>query len=1141
MTKQISNTNNLLKESLIDSISDSLIATDLEGKIIYWNKAAEKLYKWKSQEVIGKNILEVTPSTITKKQAAEIMNSLRNGDSWEGEFEVQDKNGKTFPVHVKDSPLLDSKGNLIGIIGSSNDISSFKEVEIKLKEAREEAEESKKQLETIFNMSQMLICIADINTSTFKFINPTFEKILGYSKEELLTKPFTEFIHPDDVKPTTEVIEKQLQAGIVVQTFENRYLCKNGKYCWLNWNSYPIPEKGIAYAIAHDITTRKLEEVARRESDERYRIAQDMSPDGFTILKPVRNKKGHVVDFVWVYENNAVARMNGTDPHAVIGKRLLELFPGHSDTQFFKAYIAVAESGKSITLEDSYIGETIDKVTWFRIVVVPMDENIAILSQDISERKNAENELKESKEKLSLIVNKSPFPVTIVDTNDEKIIYWSESATALTGYSVKTEAEWFKLAYPDEKYRKQVIERWKHFLEKARESNEAINTGEYRITCKNGSVKDVVLYAQFIPGNLVVTINDITERKHAETRIKTMAEMLTFAPNAITVCDYNGNFLYANQKTLDIFGYTWEEFKAIPLSKLDTPETAAQTPARIEEIRKKGEGRFEVESFKKDGSIVPMEIHVKTTKWDNVDALITVASDITERKQMEEEILKNQLRYQKAQAIGNVGNWEYDLVTSQFWGSEESRKIFGFNPKPIELTTDRVESCITERIRVHQALLDLITHGKKYDLVYEILTEDKGIQKIIHSIAELEKDAQGNPIKITGVINDITRQKKIEDDLIIAKEKAEESDRLKSAFLANMSHEIRTPMNGILGFTNLLQEHDLTGEEQNQYIEIIQKSGKRMLNTVNDIIEISKIDSGQIKVASNMVNVSEHLLTLHKFFKLEAEKKGLKLNLNNKLSEDESLILCDENKLGSILTNLIKNAIKFTEKGTIEIGCKKNKKFLELYVEDSGIGIPANRKEAIFNRFEQADVEDQLVHEGSGLGLAISKSYVELLGGKMWVDSEQNKGSTFFFSIPYDPTNTETKIKVSGKKQVENKEKKLNILIVEDDDVSSMLLSTILNDKAKNIQIATNGLKAVEICKNSTNFDLILMDIKLPGIDGLEATKRIREFDRNVKIIAQTAYALEGDKEKAIEIGCNDYISKPISKGKLIEMIGKYI
>jgi signal transduction histidine kinase len=239
-----------------------------------------------------------------------------------------------------------------------------------------------------------------------------------------------------------------------------------------------------------------------------------------------------------------------------------------------------------------------------------------------------------------------------------------------------------------------------------------------------------------------------------------------------------------------------------------------------------------------------------------------------------------------------------------------------------------------------------------------------------------------------------------------AKRKAEESNLLKSAFLANMSHEIRTPMNGILGFAELLKEPDLTGDKQQKYNKIIEKSGLRMLNIINNIIDISKLESGLMEVSPMKSNIIEQMEYIYNFFKPEIESKRLQFLLKSTLSAKEAIITIDREKLYAIMTNLVKNAIKFTNEGSIVFGCDKVGDYLEFFVKDTGIGIPEDRQEAIFDRFIQADIEDKMVNQGAGLGLSISKAYVEMLGGKIRVESAQGKGSTFYYTIPYyaEPT-----------------------------------------------------------------------------------------------------------------------------------------
>ncbi|HET9569868.1 MAG TPA: histidine kinase dimerization/phospho-acceptor domain-containing protein [Bacteroidales bacterium] len=412
------------------------------------------------------------------------------------------------------------------------------------------------------------------------------------------------------------------------------------------------------------------------------------------------------------------------------------------------------------------------------------------------------------------------------------------------------------------------------------------------------------------------------------------------------------------------------------------------------------------------------------------------------------------------------------------------------------------------------------------------------------------RNAKGEIQGVVGTGRDVTDRKKAEMELIAAKEHAVESDRLKSAFLANMSHEIRTPMNGILGFAELLKEPNLTGEEQQQYIEIIQKSGDRMLNIINEIIDISRIESGLMKIDVCECNVNIQLNELCIFFLPEAKAKGLELQIQCALPNELAMIHTDRDKLNAILTNLIKNALKFTQSGTILIGYELHSKNsatghqeFVFYVKDTGMGIPKERQDAIFERFIHADIENKKAMQGAGLGLAISKSFVEMLGGKIWVESMVDEGSTFYFALPNigQPIHLEPTPKSEDSDKSNEMDKKMNILIVDDDETSSLFLSVVLAKHAHCILKAYDGAQAVELSRKHSEIDMILMDMQMPILGGLEATRQIRQFNKDVLIIAQTAFGLAGDREKAIEAGCNDYVSKPINSALLIDIIHKHL
>jgi|GEM_PF-1262199 len=387
-------------------------------------------------------------------------------------------------------------------------------------------------------------------------------------------------------------------------------------------------------------------------------------------------------------------------------------------------------------------------------------------------------------------------------------------------------------------------------------------------------------------------------------------------------------------------------------------------------------------------------------------------------------------------------------------------------------------------------------------------------------------------------------KQQIMEELVKAKEKAEESDRLKSAFLANMSHEIRTPMNGILGFSSLLKEPGLTGDQQMEYINIIEKSGARMLNIINDIIDISKIEAGLMKVDVTSTNVNEQTEFVYNFFKPEVDAKGMTLTLSKALPFQKSFIETDREKLFAILINLVKNAIKYSISGYINFGYVVKNGMLEFFVEDTGIGIPKERRAAIFERFIQADITDVMARQGAGLGLAITKAYVEMLGGSIWVESEVGIGSKFFFTLPYnfnqndivfEHENPYSSAKVSPDQSV-----KLNILIAEDDQISAMVLTKALKDYTNTLFQVQTGPKVLDILSQHPEIDLILLDVNLPEMTGYEVAARIRQTNKEIKIFAQTAYSISSERHIAIEAGCNEFLSKPIKRSDLITLIQKY-
>lgn len=522
--------------------------------------------------------------------------------------------------------------------------------------------------------------------------------------------------------------------------------------------------------------------------------------------------------------------------------------------------------------------------------------------------------------------------------------------------------------------------------------------------------------------------------------------------------------------------------------------------------------------------------------------------DISERKARESEIRESAEDYSRLLNGMNETIWLIDFKGNLVDVNKASVETLGYTKE--ELLSIGI-SGIDPDFRQIEFSEQLMGTEERHNII-ETCHFAKDGRKIPVEICSSIVKYKGCRV-ILAIARDITIRKELEEQrriqeqvrselletVMAAKLKAEESERLKMAFLANMSHEIRTPMNGILGFMELLKEPDLEESSRREYIELVNVSGERLLSTINDIIEISKIESGEQQTKLEPVDLEEVIQFYLDFFKRETDAKGIALKIDGHITGKKALVLTDRHKLDGILTNLIKNAIKFTIKGSIEFGNYISDDSIVFFVKDTGKGIPADRLQAIFERFVQAENSFARTHEGSGLGLAIAKAYVEALDGRIWVVSEPGQGSNFRFIIPYLPAE-QTRQTDANSHVIMKTSTRLNVLVAEDDEISFRIMEKLLSSEQIKLTRARNGKEAVKLARENNHFSLILMDINMPILDGLDATREIRQFNTSIPIIAQTAYALHGDREKTREAGCTGYISKPIKRQELMKIIGKY-
>ena len=631
---------------------------------------------------------------------------------------------------------------------------------------------------------------------------------------------------------------------------------------------------------------------------------------------------------------------------------------------------------------------------------------------------------------------------------------------------------------------------------------------------------------------LMVRLKSLVEEN--EKLVKEWQATFDSMPISIMILDTDLNIKRYNKATPDYLNISEPEITGKKCCEIihKTQQPFNDCPAKRAELTGKRE-QSEVKIGDKYYLITVDPVYDESEK---IKSFIHTVADITEKKKAESQMMLLK------QAVENSGVSIIITDTSGIiqYVNPGFTKITGYTSEEAIGQNPRLLKSGKQTREFYRDLWDTILSGRKWE--GEIVNKKKNGElywekSIISPIFEDD----GNISFFVAIKEDITEKKKIIDELIEAREKAEESNRLKSAFLANISHEIRTPLNGILGFSELLQNAGLTGEEKDTYLRILRESGERMLNTINQIIEISKIEAGIIEISRESVNISNLLKHFYNFYKPQAEKKGLSFSLLLSTEGKEIIIESDKLKLESIISNLVNNAIKFTPAGFVELGVKTYNEEIEIYVKDSGIGIPSSKIDDIFQRFVQIDYSFSRPYEGMGLGLAITKSYAEILGGRIIVESEEGRGSIFRVILPPGRLSTQNIEKEPPllKRTFFNGGGKV-ILVAEDDDMNYYYAETILTKNGYSVIRAKTGEEVIKKIKENDNISMILMDIKLPVMSGYEATRRIREFNNNIPIIAQTAYASDQDKEKAFACGCTDYLSKPFRKDELLAKINRY-
>lgn len=1055
--------------------------------------------------------------------------------------------------------VFDEHGELIALEGIIIDIND----RILAEEAFAKSEEKFRIL--VENQGEG-VCILDTK-ERFTFVNSAAAEIFGVPVDELLSKSMQEFV--DDEQLIKIVAESEISKSGKKSIYEVKIKNPQGVEKYLLNTGTPYIDKDNhllgSFNIFTDITERKHTESKILESEQRLKFAIEAANDGLWDFNVETNCMNYLSPRFYT--------MLGYEPDEfkVDFQKLIELIhPGDVSSFMFHLREYIKKKSKFFNVEFRAIAKDGNYVWIFsRGKAVEYDEKGNILRivgthVDISDRIFAAEALKKGEEKYRLLAEQTFDIIWTMDLN-MNLTYMNQSVKKHLGFSVE---EYFKLSmqqkYPQEGIKitnsilKSELDKIKKGIIPGKNSmvvyelphyhkNKSIVWGEVNFTFLF-DVKDTVYGIQG-------TTRNITERKRVEEAMRKSEERLKFAMEAANdgLWDFNPStnaVNYFSPRWYTLLNYEPYVFPMDYNNWVDLihPEDRIHFQNNLKEYIDGNSEVFSVEyrMKTKDGSYRWLLSRGKQVQMDSsgiITRMVGTHSDISERKEAEDALKKSRQKYMELTEFLPQPIFEMDLNAKFVFVNRQALTTFGYTQEDFEKGINFFSLTAEKDRERMSANIQRVLMGETQQNEYTFIRKNKSaFTGIVSSIPVVAND---KIVGLRGIIFDITERINIETQLKQAKDKAEESDRLKSAFLANMSHEIRTPMNAILGFTELLKSTDLTEDKKNNFIDIILKRGKDLLNIINDIIDISKIESKQLKINHTKCYLNAVLHDLHVFFGNDiqfSEKKKLKLNLKTALPDNDCFVVIDDMRLKQIFTNLLSNAIKFTTIGTIEFGYTLlNKNTLNFFVRDSGIGIPEDKLVLIFDRFRQADDSTSRHYGGTGLGLAISKSLVEMMGGTIFVESEVGKGSLFSFTLPFQPFENIVEIRLDKKNIHENyfwQDK--TILIVEDDKVNFLYLSTLLRKTKVQILHALNGAEAVELFKTDVKIDLILMDIQMPVMNGYEATRIIKKINRNLPIIAQTAYAMEEDKQKCEQAGCDNFIVKPIKIDTLITVIEKY-
>ena len=1063
----------------LSNLSFEGILIHKNGTAIDVNVALTAMFGYKTNELIGKNVIKLL---FPKEYHETILKNIHKNYIFPYEIEGKKKDGTLFPVEIE-ARIISQKSNNNIRVAAIRDLSFRKQSQLKINEAYKTIKEKEHYLSTILHTAEEGFWVIDKQGITVE-VNPKMCKILEYTQNEMLGKSIFDFVDEENAKIFKEQLKKR-ELGIS-SNYEITLIKKDKQKVHCLFKTSPL----------------------------------------------FNNEKSRVGSFAMVTD---ISNLKNTY------KNLENLLQGQ------KRLSEQLAKKNNLLLE-----------TQSRYVNLFEQSPVSLWEEDFSEVKKLIDLKKKKIKDLNTYFNEHPkFLLDCI----KKIKIIKVNQVTLNLFGVKNEQELTRhIRSTNTKKSLEVLQReLVSIFSNKREFND-----EAEFITTTGKVITTIIKSTKVgaTGKAIVSVIDITSLKNSERKILESEQLLNESQKIAQLGSYSLSFKTG----------LWESSPILNnLFGIDTTykkDVAGWLAIVHPKDRKMMQQYFEInilqnhEFFNKIYRIRRMNDGVERwmhgfgkLEFNNAGVLmkmIGTIQDITAQKQVELELQGAKSKIEKSEkkfrelyeksgdAILIIKNGVFidcNFATIKMLGYK-SKEAF-LNSHPSELSP-AIQSDGESSMKKAEKMMDLALKNGTHRFEWLHVKKNGKVFPVEVLLTAISNEPKNKIIHC--VWRDITNRKKAETEIIKAKEKAEESNRLKTEFLNNMSHEIRTPLNGILGFSELLSSQNLTHEKRNNFIKIIQNSGQQLLTIINDILEISELETKQVTVKEEKVVLNNVLFELFSIFDKKAYDNRTPLYLKNNHSDSESTILIDKSKLIKILSNLLDNAIKYTNEGNIEFGYNiidfEKAKAIELYVKDTGIGIHQDKHKIIFERFSQGENEITKKTGGLGLGLSIAKENTELLGGKISLVSKKWKGATFFVTIPYKPyLNSVSNVS-------KNNEDKLLILIAEDEEVNYLFLEILLKEQLQlNCELihAKNGQEAVQFFELNPAINYVLMDIKMPKMNGYEATQKIKELNPSIPVIAQTAYSTKEDKKKALNAGCDDFLSKPIKKEALQQVLTTYI